>query len=129
MIAVSDTGTGMDAKTQSHIFEPFFTTKAKGKGSGLGMATVYGIVKQSNGHIWLYSEPGLGTTFKIYFPKTETELEADLKSEVSKPVEGGTETILVVEDDDTARSLITEILLEYGYRVLFTKAFQPQNPG
>ena len=118
MVAVSDTGMGMDEETQSQIFDPFFTTKEKGKGTGLGLSTVYGIVKQSGGYIWVYSEPGQGTTFKIYLPKAEAE-EAFMAEEQIQPQHlEGSETILLAEDDDSARELIRSVLQDYGYRVL-----------
>jgi len=118
MVAVSDTGTGMDAETQSHIFEPFFTTKETGRGTGLGLATVYGIVKQSGGHIWLYSEVGRGTTFKIYFPKTEETETVETQPRSGSSESSGTETILLVEDEDSLRELGAEILQQAGYRVI-----------
>jgi two-component system, cell cycle sensor histidine kinase and response regulator CckA len=118
LLAVSDTGTGMDAETQAHIFEPFFTTKDLGKGTGLGLATTYGVVKQSGGFIWVYSELGNGTTFKIYLPRTGKDLRAE------KPAVGlvkslrGTETILLVEDEEALRELTHEMLVTSGYTVL-----------
>ncbi len=121
VLAVSDTGMGIDEKTQFNIFEPFFTTKEKGKGTGLGLSTVYGIVKQNGGYIWIYSEPGQGTTFKIYLPKTEEEIAfAEEEQKQPKNLEGS-ETILLAEDDDSARKLIRSTLQEYGYWVLETQ--------
>lgn len=117
MLAISDTGIGMDSKTLSRIFEPYFTSKAEGKGTGLGLSIVYGIVKQSGGHISVYSEPGRGTTFKIYFPAAEKVPDAVSKEE-SASLLRGTETVLVVEDKDTVRFLICETLSAYGYKVL-----------
>ncbi len=117
MIAVSDTGIGMDINTRSHIFEPFFTTKEQGKGTGLGLATVYGIVKQSDGYIWVYSEPGHGASFKIYLPPVGlTAPQASL--EEGLPGASGGETVLLVEDEDALRQLATEFLTNCGYRVL-----------
>jgi signal transduction histidine kinase/ActR/RegA family two-component response regulator len=121
MLAVSDNGCGMDAETQAHIFEPFFTTKEVGKGTGLGLATVYGIVKQSEGTIWLYSEVGGGTAFKIYLPcaeasMIEVEIEAD-----DRESSQGTETVLLVEDEEVVREMATEILRNSGYHVLEAK--------
>jgi two-component system cell cycle sensor histidine kinase/response regulator CckA len=119
LLSVSDTGSGMDKKTVSHIFEPFFTTKGPGEGTGLGLSTVYGIVKQSEGYITVHSEPGLGTTFELYFPRRDEEGEESLGQDAaeSQPPRGS-ETILVVEDDESLRKLIVRFLEGAGYRVL-----------
>jgi len=117
ILAVSDTGAGMDAGTLSHIFEPFFTTKGQEKGTGLGLSTVYGIVKQSAGDIWVYSEPGHGTTFKVYLPAI-SDGAVSPAPEPPAAVQHGTETVLVVEDEPVVRDLIAQILKSSGYRVL-----------
>lgn len=119
MLAVSDTGSGMDEATVSRIFEPFFTTKEAGHGTGLGLATVYGIVKQSAGHIMVYSEPGQGTTFKIYLPSAEHKIGigSKVETETVSPKRQGT-TILLVEDDEIMRSLTRKLLEEHGYSVI-----------
>ncbi|MBK7861267.1 MAG: response regulator [Archangiaceae bacterium] len=115
MLAVSDTGTGMDKATQARIFEPFFTTKPKGQGTGLGLSTVFGIVEQSKGHVWVYSEPGHGSSFKVYLPRTD-ETEAAAPKAFINP--RGTETILLVEDEDQIRNVALAILKRHGYRVI-----------
>ncbi len=118
MLAVTDTGAGMDAETQSHIFEPFFTTKEKGKGTGLGLSTVYGIVKQSGGYVWVYSEQGRGTTFKVYLPLAE-EAEAARQPEAALAGDSqGLETVLLVEDEEGVRRVAREFLEIRGYSVL-----------
>ncbi|MBL7202657.1 MAG: response regulator [Anaerolineae bacterium] len=116
MLAVSDTGVGMSGEVKAHVFEPFFTTKEQG--TGLGLATVYGIVKQSGGYIDVYSEPGVGTTLKVYLPQVGREVEAAAHRRLSRPPARGTETILVAEDDGAVRALICRTLREYGYTVL-----------
>ncbi|MBW1707957.1 MAG: response regulator, partial [Deltaproteobacteria bacterium] len=118
MLSVSDTGKGMDKETQSRVFEPFFTTKETGKGTGLGLSTVYGIIKQSNGYIWAYSEPGEGTTFKVYLPKVAGEAKPEEKKILPVDEFKGTEIVLIVEDDDILRNLGVKILELRGYRVL-----------
>ena len=120
MLAVTDNGCGMDVETQAHIFEPFFTTKEKGKGTGLGLATVYGIVKQSGGYVWVYSEPGRGTSFKVYLPRVWDEQTSPGRD---RTIEGrtlpqGTETVLLVEDEKGVRELAREYLEMTGYTVI-----------
>ncbi|MEI6042911.1 MAG: response regulator [Chloroflexota bacterium] len=118
MLTISDTGVGMDLETRSHLFEPFFTTKEPGRGTGLGLSTAYGIVRQSGGHIWVYSEPGLGTIFKIYLPITSDPDEPAVLKPTSSRLSRGCETVLVVEDEDGIRSLVRKLLQKSGYFVL-----------
>jgi len=118
LLSVSDTGTGMDADTQAHIFEPFFTTKAQGKGTGLGLATVYGVVKQSGGFIWVYSEVDRGTTFKIYFPRVDQPVDRLTPTPFSAEAPRGTETILLTEDEQDVREVAREFLESGGYTVI-----------
>ena len=118
MIAVSDTGHGMDSATRQNIFEPFFTTKQRGKGTGLGLATVYGMVKQSGGDIWVYSEPGQGTTFKLYFPRVAEPVSPGWSEEVEHPRHVGGETVMLVEDEAQVRDLEARMLKQLGYTVL-----------
>jgi PAS domain S-box-containing protein len=117
-LSVSDTGVGMSREVQQKAFDPFFTTKDKGKGTGLGLSTVYGIVTQSGGKIWVYSEPGHGTTFKIYFPTIEGELDALTGKSEMDSFPGGSETVLLVEDEPSVRDLANRLLRQQGYRVL-----------
>jgi CheY-like chemotaxis protein len=118
MLAVSDTGLGMTPDVQSRAFEPFFTTKEVGKGTGLGLSMVYGIVKQSGGFIWVYSEPGRGTTFKIYLPRMDDDAREPAADRRAGNVQRGTETILLVEDDPQLRQLSSSVLAHCGYKVI-----------
>jgi len=119
LLAVSDTGHGMDEKIRARIFEPFFTTKEIGKGTGLGLSMVYGIVKQSGGSIWVYSEPGQGTSFKVYLPElAESYSVAEKTASPVETIPGGKETVLLVEDEEIVRGLTTKILQQAGYTVL-----------
>lgn len=117
VLAVSDTGHGMDAATQARVFEPFFTTKPQGQGTGLGLATVYGIVKQSGGHIWVDSEVGRGTTFKVYLPRTEEPAQAVQARAVAVSNLRGTETVLLIEDEGMVRNFVEKVLSRRGYTV------------
>lgn len=117
MLAISDNGVGMNAEVLDHIFEPFFTTKDVGKGTGLGLATCFGIIKQAGGHIWVYSEPGIGTTFKVYLPRIGQPESARSGRQFEHALPGGTETILLVEDETTVRNLAARVLRQRGYTV------------
>ncbi|HEX2758659.1 MAG TPA: ATP-binding protein, partial [Thermoanaerobaculia bacterium] len=116
VVSVRDTGSGMDAETLSHLFEPFFTTKEKGKGTGLGLATVFGIVKQSGGYVDVASAPGAGTTFRVYLPRTDARTTSGVRPRVSS--RSGSETVLVVEDEAAVRNLVRAVLERKGYVVL-----------
>jgi CheY-like chemotaxis protein len=117
MLAVADTGCGMDRATLARVFEPFFTTKPVGKGTGLGLATVYGIVKQTNGSVFAYSEVGIGTTFKVYLPCT-SDARPGLEATPPPAALGGRETVLLVEDEESVRALTRRVLQAKGYEVL-----------
>jgi CheY-like chemotaxis protein len=117
VITVTDSGMGMDEKTRERIFEPFFTTKDVGKGTGLGLAMAYGIIKQHRGYVEVESELGMGTTFRIYLPVHHVAAE-DVSAIELSPIEGGTETILVAEDDETVRNLTSSMLEQFGYTVI-----------
>jgi PAS domain S-box-containing protein len=135
MLAVSDSGTGMSPETVAHIFEPFYTTKESGQGTGLGLSTVYGIVKQSGGYIWVYSEPGKGTTFKVYLPRVAEQVEAKPEAVELRGAGRGSETILLVEDEEAVRELASRILSAKGYSVVAAKSvkeaeqFSEGHPG
>jgi CheY-like chemotaxis protein len=117
-LSVSDTGVGIPLEVKEKVFEPFFTTKEKGKGTGLGLSTVYGIVKQSGGNIWVYSEPAHGTTFKIYLPRVEEDLDTLHERDETNFLPRGSETVLLVEDEPSVRDLALRLLKQQGYKVL-----------
>ncbi|WP_133645722.1 response regulator [Paraburkholderia flava] len=117
MVAVTDTGSGMTPEVREHVFEPFFTTKPEGQGTGLGLSMVYGFVKQSGGHVKIYSEPGHGTTIRLYLPRERQQEDLEIDVDAG-PMKGGTETILVAEDDEDVRFTVVEMLSDLGYRVL-----------
>jgi PAS domain S-box-containing protein len=121
MLAVSDNGVGMNTDTAAHIFEPFYTTKESGRGTGLGLSTVYGIIKQSGGYIWVYSELGKGSTFKVYLPRAEESVEQEAAKQVPVIAVRGTETVLLVEDEEAVRELVQTILSGQGYQVIVAR--------
>jgi CheY-like chemotaxis protein len=135
MLAVSDTGCGMTAETRAHLFEPFFTTKEHGKGTGLGLSTVYGIIKQSGGSIWVSSDPGQGTTFKVYLPQVDALVRSTGPKDASAEALRGSETVLLVEDNPGVRTLVRKMLARYGYRIIDTSdpdealAWSSRHPG
>jgi two-component system, cell cycle sensor histidine kinase and response regulator CckA len=118
MLSVTDSGVGITAEVKAHLFEPFFTTKEKGKGTGLSLASCYGIVKQNSGHIEGISEPGRGTTFEIYLPVTEEKAKPEPRILENQPIPRGTETVLLAEDEPAVRTMVATILQGQGYRVL-----------
>jgi CheY-like chemotaxis protein len=118
MLAVSDTGIGMTKEVKAHLFEPFFTTKGMSSGTGMGLSSTYGIIRQSNGYVLVYSEQDHGTTFKIYLPRTEEQVESLPRPEEGKSVAGGDETILLVEDEPLVRGLAARVLRKQGYHLL-----------
>jgi CheY-like chemotaxis protein len=125
MLAVSDTGVGMDSEIIAHIFEPFFTTKESGRGTGLGLSTVYGIVKQSGGYIWVDSEPGKGSTFKVYLPRADEPIEQEAPQQRPSAEHRASEVVLLVEDEEAVRDLVRTILAGQGYEVIV--AIDPQH--
>jgi len=125
LLAVTDTGIGMTADTVAHIFEPFYTTKESGQGTGLGLSTVYGIVKQSGGYIWVYSELGKGTTFKVYLPRVKDAVEVSVAETPASTTHKGYETILLVEDEPAVRELTQIVLTARGYTVI--EALTPED--
>jgi two-component system, cell cycle sensor histidine kinase and response regulator CckA len=118
LLSISDTGCGMTAETKAHLFEPFFTTKERGRGTGLGLSTSYGIVKQNGGEILVYSEPDIGSAFKIYLPRVEEPLDVEPSSVSGSERFRGSETVLVVEDEDDVRRVVVHMLQQLGYDVL-----------
>jgi two-component system cell cycle sensor histidine kinase/response regulator CckA len=121
LLEVSDSGTGMSPETAAHIFEPFFTTKGGARGTGLGLSTTYGIVKQSGGYIWVFSEPQNGTTFKVYLPRVDECADPATAVRLKTAPQRGTETNLLVEDEEAVRDLTETVLSSYGYRVIVTR--------
>jgi CheY-like chemotaxis protein len=124
MLTIPDTGIGILPEVMKQVFEPFFTIKKRGEGTGLGLSTMFGIVKQSGGNIWVYSEPGKGTTFKIYLPRVDTPLDEGVAKGAKRDFPGGGESILVVEDEETVRKLTVRLLTHQGYKVLETRHWE-----